>query len=131
MKDGTMQLEDMTVFIVDDEPTNVALLQRTLERVGFSRIYATTDPTRFEECLSRFRPDVILLDLHMPKRNGFEILKYLQERQVDGEYLPVLVLTADPTAEAKRRALKLGAEDFLQKPFDLGTRQNLPEARRS
>jgi putative two-component system response regulator len=119
MKDGTMQLEDMTVFIVDDEPTNVALLQRTLERVGFSRIYATTDPTRFEECLSRFQPDVILLDLHMPRRNGFEILRYLQERQVDGEYLPVLVLTADPTAEAKRRALKLGAEDFLQKPFDL------------
>ncbi|GAO76403.1 HD domain-containing phosphohydrolase [Meiothermus ruber] len=114
-----MQLEDMTVFIVDDEPSSVALLQRTLERVGFSRIYATTDPTRFEEFLHRLNPDVILLDMHMPQRSGLEILRFLQGRRENDGYLPVLVLTSDTTAEAKHRALNLGAADFLQKPFDL------------
>lgn len=113
-----MQLEDMTVFIVDDEPSSVALLQRTLERVGFSRIYATTDPTRFEEFWHRLNPDVILLDMHMPQRSGLEILRFLQGRRENDGYLPVLVLTSDTTAEAKRRALNLGAADFLQKPFD-------------
>lgn len=109
----------MTVFIVDDEPANVALLQRTLERVGFTRLYATTDPTRLEEFLGKLQPDLILLDLHMPNRDGFEVLKSLPEYLPSGEYLPVLVLTADSTPEAKHRALNLGAKDFLNKPFDL------------
>ncbi len=114
-----VNLEKMVIFIVDDEPSNVALLQRTLERVGFSRLYATTDPFRVEEFLSKLQPDLILLDLHMPKRDGFEILKSLQDCPTHGEYLPVLVLTADSTPEAKHRALNLGARDFLHKPLDL------------
>jgi putative two-component system response regulator len=114
-----MNLESMTVLIVDDEPANVALLQRTLEREGFSRLYATTDSTRFEEFLGRVQPDLILLDLHMPGRDGFEILRALPQLLPSGEYLPVLVLTADVTQGAKYRALSLGAKDFLHKPFDV------------
>lgn len=114
-----MNLEKMVIFIVDDEPSNVALLQRTLERVGFSRLYATTDPSRVEEFICKLQPDLILLDLHMPKRDGFEILKSLRDYPTHGEYLPILVLTADSTPESKHRALNLGARDFLHKPLDL------------
>lgn len=120
MEDGvSVNLESMTILIVDDEPSNVALLQRTLERIGFSRLYATTDPTRVEEFLSKRQPDLILLDLHMPERDGFEILKSIPQALPKDEYLPILVLTADSTPEAKHRALNLGAKDFLHKPLDL------------
>jgi signal transduction histidine kinase len=60
----------------------------------------------------------VLLDLHMPHRDGFEVLAELQARVPDGEFLPVLVLTADVTAQARERALAGGAHDFVLKPFD-------------
>jgi len=113
-----VQIEQGTILIVDNESANIALLQRALERVGITRLYGTTDPTRAEEFLAKINPDLILLDLHMPGRDGFAVLKALSERS-DGEYLPVLVLTADATSEAKHKALSLGAKDFLHKPFDL------------
>jgi len=64
------------------------------------------------------RPDIIMLDLHMPKMDGFAVLDALRERCTPGEYLPIVVLTADTTQEAKERALSNGANDFLIKPIE-------------
>jgi signal transduction histidine kinase len=76
----------------------------------------TTDPSRVATLLSEFGPDLILLDLHMPHLDGFEVMKQIKHAAAD--YLPILVLTADVTAEAMTRALSEGAKDFLTKPFN-------------
>src|SRR5205823_3480472 len=63
-------------------------------------------------------PDLILLDLLMPHMDGFEVMAELGRRVPDGSYVPILVLTADATPQARQRALSMGARDFLAKPFD-------------
>ncbi|MGH7465756.1 MAG: hybrid sensor histidine kinase/response regulator, partial [Longimicrobiales bacterium] len=64
------------------------------------------------------QPDLILLDLHMPYMSGFDVMRKLRERLPPDTFLPILVLTADVTPQAKERALAGGARDFLTKPFD-------------
>ena len=110
---------DAQILIVDDEPANVSLLERILRRVGYSNVRGTTDPREALTIGTGNEPDLILLDLHMPVVDGFAVLRALAESQTDDAFLPVLVLTADVTDEAKHRALKTGATDFLTKPFDV------------
>ena len=104
------------ILIVDDEPVNVDLLRRLLERAGFSRIESTNDSRQALDLYVKFRPDLILLDLHMPYRDGLEVMDELNQI-AEASYLPILMLTGDDTPEAKREALSRGAKDFLNKPF--------------
>ncbi|HEX9712782.1 MAG TPA: HD domain-containing phosphohydrolase [Actinomycetota bacterium] len=110
--------EDASILIVDDEEANTVLLERILRAAGFRRCTAVTDPRRFSEALAASRPDLVLLDLHMPHLDGFQILSGMANTGENDEYLPVLVLTADVTADTRQRALSLGARDFVTKPFD-------------
>lgn len=106
------------VLIIDDSSANVALLEQILTHAGLRSIHTATDP---REALARFddvNPDLILLDLHMPHMDGYEMLARIAERAA-GFYLPVLVLTADTSPQATHRAFGLGAHDFLTKPFDV------------
>jgi DNA-binding response OmpR family regulator len=64
-------------------------------------------------------PDIVLLDLMMPEVDGFELLEAFSRHDRPAEFRPVLVLTADTTLQARRRALSLGAKDFVAKPFDV------------
>jgi putative two-component system response regulator len=105
------------ILIVDDEPLNVDLLRRLLERAGFSRIESTNDSREAADLYVQFRPDLILLDLHMPHRSGLEVMEELNQI-AEASYLPILMLTGDDTQEAKRDALSRGAKDFLNKPFN-------------
>ncbi len=104
------------ILIVDDEPANVDLLRRVLERAGFTRIESTNDAREAVDLYVRFRPDLILLDLHMPHRDGLEVMDDLNQI-TEATYLPILMLTGDDTQEARREALSRGAKDFLNKPF--------------
>lgn len=104
------------ILIVDDEPMNVDLLRRLLERAGFSRVESTNDSREAVDLYVKFRPDLILLDLHMPHRDGLEVMDELNQI-AEASYLPILMLTGDDTPEAKREALSRGAKDFLNKPF--------------
>ena len=104
------------ILIVDDEPLNVDLLRRLLERAGFSRIESTNDSREAVDLYVKFRPDLILLDLHMPHRDGLEVMDELNQI-AEASYLPILMLTGDDTPEAKREALSRGAKDFVNKPF--------------
>ena len=106
------------IFIIDDEETNVRLLGRFLEKAGFKNIAGTTDPDRAIAMFTDDDPDLVLLDLHMPHPDGFEILKAMRDLTPPNAFLPIVVLTADCTSEAKRQALALGATDFLSKPLD-------------
>ena len=107
-----------TVVIVDDKPANVALLERLLDTAGVVRVHGFTDPRQALAHCAGSLPDLVLLDLHMPDLDGFAFMEALQRLVPEGGFLPVLVLTADVTAEVKERALATGAKDFLTKPFD-------------
>jgi EAL domain-containing protein (putative c-di-GMP-specific phosphodiesterase class I)/CheY-like chemotaxis protein len=107
----------MSVLIVDDNPSNVALLKALLDEQGMYRVYSETDARQVPQQLVDNNPDLVLLDLHMPYVDGHEVLRQIQ-RFAAGSYLPVLVLTADTTATARDRALGNGAQDYLTKPID-------------
>jgi CheY-like chemotaxis protein len=102
-------LSDARILVVDDEPPNVQLLQTALKRAGYINVKATTDSRRVAGLLTEFEPDLILLDLLMPHPDGFRVMEQLSRLVPPSTYLPVLVLTADITAETKRRALAGGA----------------------
>ena len=108
-----------SILIVDDEPANVALLERTLRGAGYTRLLSTTAPERVVDLFQAAGPDLLLLDLHMPRIDGFGVLDAIRHLDLPGPAVPVLVLTADVTLEARRRALGSGAHDFVIKPFDL------------
>jgi putative two-component system response regulator len=122
MPSPSRDLKHLRILAVDDDEANVLLLQRILERDGYTHVEVTTDPTRVPGMFAKNRPDLVLLDLHMPELNGFELMERLQllngAGNGNGAGVPFLVLTADATAETKRKALSAGARDFLTKPLD-------------
>lgn len=103
------------ILIVDDQQANVQLLELMLQRAGYQQVSSTMDPTAV--CALHFanRYDLVLLDLHMPVMDGFDVMEQLKRIELDS-YLSVLVITAQPTE--KLRALQAGAKDFISKPFD-------------
>ena len=107
------------ILVVDDQQTNIDVLHDFLEMQGYLNIKTTTDSRNVVGLLDEFRPDIILLDLSMPFLSGFDIMEQLKTIVDPTTYLPILVLTADVTIEARRKALQYGASDFLTKPFDL------------
>jgi putative two-component system response regulator len=113
------RLVDARILVIDDEQANVRLLERILEGAGYHHVRSTTDPEAALGLVQSYRPDLVLLDLRMPRLDGFEILELLPSVVPEVPDLPVLVLTADATRDAKRRALGAGARDFLTKPFDV------------
>jgi len=106
------------VLIIDDEPTNVVLLESMLAEQPELEVKSVTDSRLAERAFLDFEPDIVLLDLHMPKPDGIEILTRLRSARESLGFLPVVVLTADATRLARNSALLLGADDFLLKPLD-------------
>jgi putative two-component system response regulator len=104
------------ILIVDDEELNVDMLRRILTRFGFSRVESTTDSREAAALYVRHRPDLILLDLHMPHLDGLDVMAQLNQI-AEATYLPILILSGDVTPEARRDALSRGAKDFVNKPF--------------
>jgi putative two-component system response regulator len=122
------------ILIADDLEDNVSVLTRLLTRQGYEHIRATTDSSTVVDLFIEFEPDIVLLDLHMPGLDGVAVIERLNALIPPGTYLPILVLTGDTSAEAKRRTLTAGAKDFLNKPFDISEAllriRNLLETRR-
>lgn len=109
---------DGRILVIDDDEDVVATLQRLFTRAGYERPVGLTDPTR-AVALLRTRPfDLMILDLHMPGMDGFEVLSAVSEILDPEEYFPILVLTGEDDPLIRRRALAAGAMDFLNKPFD-------------
>ena len=112
-------LKNAHILLIDDQESNVALLESVLVREGYTDLKSTTDPRKASGLFDVFQPDLILLDLRMPHLDGFAVMEQLRERIVADGYLPILVLTADVTPETKLHALAAGARDFLTKPVDV------------
>ncbi len=103
------------VFLVDDDDLILTMLARALRQDGYA---VETDPDG-QDILDRIRtfyPDAVLLDIKLPGKTGIEILQEVKESGLD---VPVVMLTSDDTAETAIKAMKLGAADYLTKPFNL------------
>ena len=111
-------IQTANVLLVDDQESNIQLLTSILNAAGYTKLVSTTDARQAVPLFGQIRPDLILLDLMMPYVDGFQVMEQIRALTPDRAYLPILVLTADITKEAKHRALTLGAKDFLTKPFD-------------
>lgn len=105
-----------SILIVDDQESNVSLLEQLLSEAGYTCVASTMNPKEVCALHRKTRYDLILLDLQMPGMDGFQVMEGLKTNDADG-YLPVIVLTAQPGH--KLRALQAGAKDFISKPFDL------------
>ncbi len=114
----TAALPPARLLVVDDQAANVMLLEHLLARWGYHDVVSTTDSAQVVDLCREQLPDLVLLDLHMPDPDGFEILRGLEPWVRGRDRLPVIVLTADVTVETRRRALSGGARDFLTKPLD-------------
>ena len=112
----TPEILKAKILIVDDLPANVLLLERMLGEAGYETVTSTLDPRAVHALHETNCYDLILLDLQMPRMDGFEVMEGLKDIETAG-YLPVLVITAQP--DHKLRALRAGARDFISKPFDV------------
>jgi putative two-component system response regulator len=110
---------DARLLVVDDEEANVVLLERFLAKAGYTHVVSTTDPREISELVREERPDLVLLDLHMPHLDGFAVMELLREANGSTGRPAIVVLTADATAEVKHRGLGAGAHDYLTKPLDV------------
>ncbi len=104
-----------TILIVEDDASIAKGLKQNLSFEGYS-VFVAPDGERGLELSLDKAPDLILLDVMMPKMNGFEVLRELRRREVD---VPVIMLTAKGEEMDKVRGLDLGADDYVTKPFGL------------
>ena len=107
------------ILVIDDEEANVLLLRNLLEREGYTDVHCLTQSSKALQSYIDLEPDLVLLDLMMPEIDGFQLLEAFSRHDAADEFRPVLVLTADTTIQARRKALSLGAKDFVAKPFDV------------
>ena len=106
------------ILVVDDEQQNVSLLERLLQREGYTNVVGSTEPQRVVDMFHEVSPDLLILDLHMPFLDGFGVMEALAPHVPGDSYFPILVITGDNSAENRHRALSVGAKDFLNKPID-------------
>ena len=106
-----------TILIVDDQPINVQLLKRKLEREGL-RVVPAYSGIEALDLIAKSKPDLILLDVMMPDMDGIEVCRRLQA-SADTRAIPVIFVTARTSKEGKIEGLSVGAVDYITKPIDL------------
>lgn len=111
-------LTDSRILIVDDQTANLQVLAAVLEFASYTNVTCLSDSRNILQIFQEVRPDLILLDLHMPHVDGLAAMDQLATVIPQDDYLPILVLTGDNTSEAKEKALSHGAHDFLSKPLN-------------
>ena len=105
------------VLVVDDEPRNVRILQIHLNAQGYT-VYTAADGVEALDIVEKDAPDLILLDINMPKMDGFEVVKRIRANKAT-EFIPIVMITAlRDTRENRIRSIEAGADDFIEKPFD-------------
>jgi two-component system, sensor histidine kinase and response regulator len=105
------------ILVVDDQPVNVQLLKRKLEREGIQVVAAFTGQEALQ-IVPKEQPDLILLDVMMPDMDGIDVCQRLQEKE-ETRSIPVIFITARSSKESKLEGLAVGAVDYITKPIDL------------
>ncbi len=118
LEDSTTEFKRAHVIIVDDDPTNRVLLRSVCEKIGIGIIDEAEDGVIAMELISRFQPDLILLDIHMPRMDGLELMRQLRANPAL-ERLAILVQTGLQGEDDRVRCFNLGATDVVSRPFHL------------
>jgi len=103
------------VLVVDDSASELKLMEAVLEQGGF-RTVVLSDPARIEETIENERPNLILLDVVMPGRNGFQVCRELKNHEVYGA-IPVILVSSKKSASDKYWGEQQGANAYVCKPF--------------
>jgi putative two-component system response regulator len=106
------------ILVIDDNEHNLKLANQVLQFAGYTQVKTLQDPRKAVEAIVCETPDLVLLDVHMPYMDGYEILEQVNKRSNPDTFVPILMCTSDNSLEARQRALKLGANDFITKPFE-------------
>ena len=111
------EIKHACILIVDDDPISLKLLEELFLKGGFLNTTITTDSRDVRDLYMKLDPDLIILDLNMPHKDGFEVLAELMEANPE-DYLPVVVLSNEESQDVRSAVLEAGARDFLNKPYD-------------
>src|SRR5688500_8909825 len=106
------------ILVVDDNPDNTEIIREYLSAKGFPVSVASSG----DEALAQFetvRPALVLLDVMMPGRDGWEVCRLMKQHPTLGKSVRVIMVTALGEVEDKREALRTGADDYVEKPFEL------------
>lgn len=103
------------VLVVDDSQAEIRLLQSVLQQGGFHSV-GISDPTKIEEAIEEERPNVILLDVVMPRRNGFQVCRDLKNHEPYAK-IPVILVTSKATPSDRYWGEQQGANGYVAKPF--------------
>ncbi|HYM02137.1 MAG TPA: hybrid sensor histidine kinase/response regulator [Stellaceae bacterium] len=106
------------ILVIDDDPVTVEMVRRVLTRAGFSSIDSTSEPSIAVALLRETKPHVVLLDLNMPKMDGFAVLDLLNE-EAKRVGCSIIMLTGETQRDVQVQALRRGASDFVTKPFEV------------
>ena len=109
--------EASKILVVDDEPRNVKILQIQLKARGYT-VYTAADGLEALDVVEKEMPDLILLDINMPKMDGFQVVERIRADEAT-EFIPIVMITAlRDTRENRVKSIEVGADDFIEKPFD-------------
>ena len=108
---------DGKILVVDDEPDIRNLAKRILERAGY-KVVTASNGVEGEEMVESEKPDLIILDVVMPRKNGFEVCQTLKGRP-ETKNIPIIIFSASGSRSRRDAAREAGADDFLQKPFTI------------
>jgi two-component system alkaline phosphatase synthesis response regulator PhoP len=110
-----MESSPIKILIADDEPDIVEIISFHLEKAGYI-VASAKDGSEAIEKAKQFQPDCIILDIMMPKRNGFEVCEYLRSnKEFDNTFIVLLTALNDEASHIK--GLELGGDDFVNKPI--------------
>ncbi|MEE4213416.1 MAG: response regulator [Bacteroidales bacterium] len=109
-------MTEKKILVVDDSNTNIVLLESLLERNGYT-VFTAGSGRQGLDSMRNMLPDLIVLDLKMPDLGGFEFLEVLREND-DWMDIPVVILSAVSDSDSIKKAMELGATDYLTKPLD-------------
>lgn len=111
-------VEDSRILVVDDDARAATLMSRLLERDGFRRVVTADDGERALEILFDRPPDVVVLDVHLPHIDGFEVLREILRHDLEvGRVTGIVAISGDTAASTCQTMLWAGADDFISRPF--------------
>jgi len=112
------EFPDAKILVIDDGEQNLKLANQVLQMAGYVDIKLIQDPRQAVEAILSEGTDLVLLDVHMPYMDGYEVLERSMKKLGADAFVPILMCTSDNSLEARQKALKLGAYDFIAKPYE-------------
>ena len=113
-----MSEQVLKVLIADDEPDVLAIMAKRVRQAGFDVVTASDGVEALDKAM-RELPDILVLDINMPRKDGFEILKAFREKPPDMKWRPVIIVSSEGEIDSYRKGFSLQADHYLSKPCSL------------